>query len=162
MVAKNNFSKTGIKGYVWLLMAVFCIVFSSAFKRVIEIKTTPASYSGSFAFSKKIKDGSRDKHQYSSAITNSDHQSAANSDLSILFFLSSFITLALLYLSTGTTRGFTFVGQPAIPRGRSLYLQHSRLQVWFLSSFLLLLSNNIYILLLYSHKCNNYFNLQAW
>lgn len=128
-MANSNSKQIGLKGYTWLFTAVLCIVFSSASKKLIELKVTPANYSSSHVFSKKIKDGSRDKRQYLNAIIHTDNQQSPDNNFSVLFFLSSFITLALLYIYTGNLHQVILIQQPVISGGRRLYLRHSRLQV---------------------------------
>ena len=126
----NNGKKQGIKSYVWLLMAVFCIVFSSASKRMIEIKVNPASYPTSAAFIKKIKDGSRDKREFLNKVIHADHLQTPDGVFSNLFLLSALISFAVSFLLTGIAREDDAMSpNKANPAVALLYLRHHRLQV---------------------------------
>ena len=133
MLKRNDISKAvGIRGALWLLVAVVCIVFSSASKRVIELRYNPAASSTHGFFDKKIKDGSRDKHTYFNAVSHSVQQSPVDhdNDLAALFLLSSFITLAYFYFYRGGNLLPVFSAQRVISPGcYPLYLQLGRLQV---------------------------------
>ena len=126
---KDNTIKAILRGHLWLLMAVFCIVFSSASKKLIEQKVNPTYYAP-LSFSKKIKDGSRDKRDYLNKITLSDKQQSQDNSGPVFFLLSTLISIALLYLASNSIQSIIFKEQHLALRGiGSLYLQHHRLQV---------------------------------
>jgi len=129
-VKKNNQNSLLLKQPLWLLMAVLCIVFSSASKRLIEVRAEQRfshNSSASPATSKKIKDGSRDKRQFLQTFI----QSEKNADSSIpefLFFLSALVFLS--FISSGVYNPVSFTKQPVISSGAiPLYLQVRKLQV---------------------------------
>ena len=99
-LTKNK--KTSLTGYLWLFMAVFCIVFSSASKWLIEQKVNPAYYYSPVAtFNKKIRDNSRDKREYMYKITQAEKQQPADNELSAEFLIPSLFSLAQLCLPAG-------------------------------------------------------------
>jgi len=117
----------------WLLMAVFCIVFSSASKRLIELRSDQRFYhscTSSQNIGKKLKDGSRDKREFFKTFVQSEKQHADNTIPGFLFFLSAFVSLAFIFLFNSYIRYFRFTRQPVIAVSAvPLYLQHRRLQV---------------------------------
>jgi len=124
-----------LKHPVWLLMAVFCIVFSSASKRLIELRLDERfniSYTTSQLINKKIKDGSRDKRDSFKTLVLAKKNQADNdkTQLESLFLFSSPAFLSSLYLSGPgiSYSGFNkkaFIAFQALP----LYLQIHKLQV---------------------------------
>jgi hypothetical protein len=117
-----------IKRPLWIIMAVFCIVFSSASKKLIELHLAPyitvAEASG-----KKIKDGCRDRRQHLNAQV--VHQASIAPDGSELpqFFISAFLTAAALLLAAG----FVFKPSPrpgsAQPALLPLFIRHRNLRI---------------------------------
>ncbi len=130
MVGKNNSKNFSVKRYIWLFMAVICIVFSSASKKIIEQKVDPAHYSSALSFNKRLKDGCRDRHEYLTKVVRAGTAQTPGVDLNSLFVLSALISLVLLSLYDSHARLQTTQEQPLALAGPApLYLQHHRLQV---------------------------------
>ncbi len=126
---KNNYTSKGLKSYIWLFMALTCIVFSSASKRLIEQKVNPANYNAELSFNKKIKDGSRDKHEYLSKVVHGEKRQSSDDNFAVLVLLSALISLVLLYVSEHV-RQVKYKEQSLAFAGLlPVYLQHHRLQV---------------------------------
>lgn len=77
----------------WIMMAVFCIVFSSASKKLIEQRLAPF-FTVSQSAGKKIKDGCRDKRDSFRLYVQSEKKSADTSIPEILFLLPALVYLA--------------------------------------------------------------------
>jgi hypothetical protein len=128
-VAVNNYKGNGLKSYIWLFIAVICIVFSSASKRLIEAKVNPSNYNPVLSFNKKIKDGSRDRHEYLTVVVHAGNGLASGDNIIVPLLLSALISLALLY-SYGTPVQPVRKGQPLVVAGLvPMYLWHRRLLV---------------------------------
>ena len=72
--------KSGIVQGVWLMMAVFCIVFSSAFKRLVQLRADEKAgvvnkVALSRSLTQSLKDGHREKHEYQIGIAREAGQS---------------------------------------------------------------------------------------
>lgn len=124
-----GFINTMLKRPLWVLMAVLCIVFSSASKRLIEMKMAPY-FTVSQALGKKIKDGSREKREIYKSVIQPEKKHAGNNIPEFLFFLTALTSLAFI-LSYGRyyfQKGFAM--QPYVTANSlPLYLRVHRLQV---------------------------------
>jgi uncharacterized MAPEG superfamily protein len=111
-------------------MALFCIVFSSASKRLIELRIDQHfNYAATATIGKKIK-GCRDKRDFFRTSIQSTSQQADNNSPEFFFFLSAFIAIALLYFFEGDLSKRIFKAQVLAPGSvRPLYLHNRRLQV---------------------------------
>ncbi len=129
MTTKANYNKAGLRSFLWLCLAVFCIVFSSASRKLIERKVNPSHFTQTF-LSKKIKDGFRNKHNYTNRVSAADHVQFPDNAPIVPFLFGTFISFALLFLLGGSINTFGFKEQHS-PLGslRPLYLRHRRLQV---------------------------------
>ena len=127
----NNKTKTDtlIKRPLWILMAVLCIVFSSASKKLIVQKLSPY-LTVSQSISKKIKDGSRNKHQYLSASSYSVNQSEPETDAGINFYVTTLFTFALFSLNSFNKNAPSFVVHSERPgECDPLFLQFRKLLI---------------------------------
>ena len=130
MAAKENKNRRGVKSYFWLFMAVVCIVFSSASKKVIEQKVNPDLYYSALSFNKKIKDGSRERHEYLAKVTHTDNLQSPDNAVPTIFFLATLFPLAFLFFSRSTATHTALKEQHLSLVGvRSLYLRDHRLEV---------------------------------
>ena len=75
MKVNKNKIKTRSRQLVWLFMALFCVVFSSAVKKIIQIRAdqkvsllTHRGIEGPRSLTQNIKDGSREKHEIQSLV----------------------------------------------------------------------------------------------
>ena len=82
MRQRENKIKRGSRQLVWLLLALFCIVFSSAVKKVIQLHAdqkisllTHREGEGSRLLTQNIKDGSREKHEIQALVSHVKLQS---------------------------------------------------------------------------------------
>ena len=67
---KINYIRTKLKQSVWLLMACFCVVFSGAVKKIMQMHAEQqlsaqlhTEYDASRALTQNIKDSHREKHE---------------------------------------------------------------------------------------------------
>ena len=114
---------------MWLFMAVTGIVFSSASKRFIEQIVNPAHYNAELSFNKRIKDGSRDKHEYLSKVVHGEKRQSSDDSFAILVSLSALISLVLLYIGNYSSQVKYKQQSTAFAGLVPVYLQHHRLQV---------------------------------
>ena len=117
-----------LKRPFWVLMAVLCIVFSSASKRLIEQKLAPY-FTSSEALGKKVKDGSRDKREFFKSTVQSEKQSPDNPGLDFSFPLATLIAVALIFLSGKDFSPTRYSRLPQLVAPLPLYLQIRKLQV---------------------------------
>jgi len=115
----------------WLIMALFCIVFSSASKRLIELRIDQRfNYAATATIGKKIKDGSRDKREFFKSLSQSTTQRADDSNPVFFFAVSAFIAVALLYFFNGNLSQRVFKQQHEnLAVVTPIYLNVRRLQV---------------------------------
>jgi hypothetical protein len=129
MVIKNSIEHNLVKRSFWIVLAVLCIVFSSATKKLIQQRVAPYLTISQSA-GQKIKNGCRDKRHSLTPTVTSTTQSAPDLQPDVLFFLSALVSFAFLY-QLATRR------QQAIPSRHSLfytgnqplYLQYRKLQI---------------------------------
>ena len=130
MSAKGNKKSTGVKSYLWLFMAVVCIVFSSASKKLIEQKVNPVFYYSALSFNKKIKDGCRERHEYLTKVVHADNHQSQDNTVPTVLFLTTLFSFAFLFFSRSTvTRAKLEEQHLALAGVRSLYLRDHRLEV---------------------------------
>ena len=125
----NKFINALLRRPFWILMAVLCIVFSSASKRLIELKMAPY-FTASQALSKKLKDGSRDKREFLKSFIQSEKQNADSSIPELLFLCDALFAFAIIFFGCRNSgqKGFTGLSFVSISSPR-LYLNQHRLQV---------------------------------
>ena len=117
-----------LKRPFWILMAVMCIVFSGATKKLIEQKMAPY-ITISQALGKKIKDGSKDKRDCFKLVVHSEQQNADTAIPGILFFLSALIAIAGILFGTLLVHKVAIRKSPFTIAILPLYLRTHRLQV---------------------------------
>jgi hypothetical protein len=128
-VQNNNYIATALKRHFWVLMAVLCIVFSSASKRLIEMKMAPY-YTVYQALGKKIKDGCRDKRDSFKFFKQADSKRADTNNPEFLFFLSALAAFVIMLSSGRFFYQKSFTGHSFIVTGSlPLFLRTHRLQV---------------------------------
>ena len=119
-----------MKSYLWLFMAVVCIVFSSASKKLIEQRVNPVFYYSALSFNKKLKDGFRERHEYLTKVIHADNHQSPDNTLPTVLFLTSLFSFAVLYFNrVATTRAALKEQHMALAGVRSLYLRDHRLEV---------------------------------
>lgn len=113
-------------------MAMCCILFSSATKKLLELrferKVNP-QYAASQVINKKIKDGCRDKRHYLKSKIQVVKQQAPDTDGQGAFLLPGSISVSFFHYSEGQSGYVALHKQPVIAASLPLYLQHRRLQV---------------------------------
>lgn len=126
MASAINSKNHHLRGLFWLLLAVICIVFSSASKKLIQQKTDPAAYYSTSTLDKKIKDGSRERREYLTNITQFvDLQSADLVNFALLFT----VVLSLVLYSRGKAPSKFQSERSGSLQLPGLFLRHHRLQV---------------------------------
>ena len=112
------------------MIAVCCILFSGASKKLIELKLAH-NFTSSQLQGMKLKNGCRDKRDSFQLLVQSEKQGAGNSNPDILFFLPALISLAFIYLfGSYFHRGKILHEAHAVASRFPLYLYIRKLQVW--------------------------------
>ncbi len=90
----KNYIKIKLRQSVWLLLAFFCVVFSGAIKKVLQLHADQKismlvhrDNDGSRLLTQNIKDGSREKHEIQVLVA-SDHKQIPARDFVPLFHTS--------------------------------------------------------------------------
>jgi hypothetical protein len=94
---RNELINAFLKRPLVILMALLCIVFSSASKRLIEQRLAPY-LTVSQTLGKKIKTGSRDKRHFFNAQIAPEHQAAPDLAPDLLFLVSSLAAAVLTFI----------------------------------------------------------------
>ena len=133
----QNYMKTKLKQFVWLLMACFCVIFSSAIKKVLQLhadqkvsKIVHRDIDGSRLLTQNIKDGSREKHEIQALVLSDNKQIPVpgfNPPSHLLVFQTGSVQLSLYRPVTSYVgdRHHEVSGANSVP----LYLRSCRLQV---------------------------------
>ena len=117
------------KRFFLIVLALCCIVFSSASKKLIELKLAPY-FTVSQALGKKIKDGSREKREILKLFVQSEQHSSDVSHPDVLFFMPALIALAFMFFGGILYRQTAFSKrQTASVNALPLYLHIRRIQV---------------------------------
>jgi hypothetical protein len=117
---------------LWLLMAMFCVVFSSATKKLVELrferKVNP-QYAAFQLVNKKIKDGCRDKRHYLKSKVQVVKQQAPDTDVQGSFLAPDPVSFTFSPKFESFAHVVASGQQPTFAAALPLYLRHHRLQV---------------------------------
>ena len=134
MENKRNI-KTNINRAVWLVMAVLCIVFSSAFKRLIQLRADEKSgiannFTSTRSLSQNIKDGHRERHEYQAIVQNDKQPSPLPSlhPASHLVYLIASRGFSVLYKANASRIRCNDL-QPVFYGSLPLFLQFRKLEI---------------------------------
>jgi hypothetical protein len=118
-----------LKSLFWLFLALICIVFSSASKRLIQQKVNPQLYNSTLSFNKKIKDGCRDRHEYNTRVVRAANEFAPGDTISAVLYLGTLFSFAILFFEHRRAAYVAKEQHLALARVHSLYLRDHRLEV---------------------------------
>lgn len=133
---KDNNIKIKLRQSLWLMMACFCVVFSGAVKKVLQLRADekisliiPINNSGARSC-QNLKDGHRERHEVQELVPSVHKKSEIpGHDLTPCFY-SSIDTRSPHAANYVTARGNTYaVGNNANQRSIPTYLFIHRLQV---------------------------------
>ena len=128
MNSKKHFRSTFLRP-IWLLIAVCCILFSGASKKLIELKLAH-NFTTSQLQGMKLKNGCRDRRDSFRLFDQSEKKAADASNPEVLFSLPALSVLAfiLLFGAYFRRKGFLLPAQN-VPGNFPIYLFIRKLQV---------------------------------
>jgi hypothetical protein len=128
VTSKKHFRSVFLRP-IWLLIAVCCILFSGASKKLIELKLAH-NFTTSQLQGMKLKNGCRDKRDSFRLYDQSEKKAANASDPEFLFSLPALSVLAFIFLFGAYFRreGFLIPAQD-VPGNFPIYLFIRKLQV---------------------------------
>ena len=121
--------KSRLKSLLWLFLALICIVFSSASKKLIQQKVNPQLYSSALSFNKMIKDGCRDRHIYQTKLVQRDNQLAPGDTISSVLYFGTLFSFAILFFGRRIATPVAKEQHLALASVHALYLRDHRLEV---------------------------------